>query len=106
MYTHPVGHIYGIVIFFMPSNFVDFTSLLVQSLLDLVVNSALEVVDAFHEKILQLEYDVLMKPDMKVVSRCPFLFVLTTPKLVYILSGVLHCSRLLGKRFKSKGERK
>jgi Mg2+ and Co2+ transporter CorA len=44
-------------------------SLLVQSLLDLIVDSALEVVDAFHEKILQLEYDVLMKPNMKVVSR-------------------------------------
>ncbi|KAG2153526.1 uncharacterized protein EDB93DRAFT_221576 [Suillus bovinus] len=79
----------GTVISVMPSDFIDFTgsimarlrqpdtglrasadpSLLVQSLLDLIVDSALEVVDAFHEKILQLEYDVLMKPDMKVVTR-------------------------------------
>ncbi|KIJ66521.1 hypothetical protein HYDPIDRAFT_86366 [Hydnomerulius pinastri MD-312] len=44
-------------------------SLLVQSLLDLVVDSALEVVDAFHEKILELEHDVLLKPNMKVVQR-------------------------------------
>jgi hypothetical protein len=44
-------------------------SMLVQSLLDLIVDSALEVVDAFHEKLLQLEYDVLLKPNMKVVSR-------------------------------------
>ncbi|KAG2035687.1 hypothetical protein BDR03DRAFT_922661 [Suillus americanus] len=95
----------GTVISVMPSNFIDFTgpimarlrqpdtglrasadpSLLVQSLLDLIVDSALEVVDAFHEKILQLEYDVLMKPDMKVVSR------------LHILSGdlMLH-KRTLG----------
>lgn len=95
----------GTVISVMPSNFIDFTgpimarlrqadtglrasadpSLLVQSLLDLVVDSALEVVDAFHEKILQLEYDVLMKPNMKVVSR------------LHILSGdlMLH-KRTLG----------
>ncbi|KAG0694044.1 hypothetical protein DFH29DRAFT_1006684 [Suillus ampliporus] len=79
----------GTVISIMPSDFVDFgrpimarlrqpdtglrasadPSLLVQSLLDLIVDSALEVVDAFHEKILQLEYDVLMKPNVKVVSR-------------------------------------
>ncbi|KAG2140989.1 hypothetical protein DEU56DRAFT_278126 [Suillus clintonianus] len=95
----------GTVISIMPSNFADFAgpimarlrqpdtvlrasadpSLLVQSLLDLVVDSALEVVDSFHEKILQLEYDVLMKPDMKVVSR------------LHILSGdlMLH-KRTLG----------
>ncbi|EGN93721.1 hypothetical protein SERLA73DRAFT_63839 [Serpula lacrymans var. lacrymans S7.3] len=42
-------------------------SLLVQSLLDLVVDSALEVVDTFHEKILSLEHDVLLRPNMKVV---------------------------------------
>ncbi|KAG1902533.1 uncharacterized protein F5891DRAFT_1022041 [Suillus fuscotomentosus] len=95
----------GTVISVMPSNFIDFTgsimarlrqpdtglrtsadpSLLVQSLLDLIVDSALEVVDAFHEEILQLEYDVLMKPDMKVVTR------------LHILSGdlMLH-KRTLG----------
>lgn len=44
-------------------------SLLVQSLLDLVVDSAFEVVDAFHEKVLQLEHDVLLKPSMKTVAR-------------------------------------
>ncbi|KAG1830906.1 hypothetical protein EV424DRAFT_1506156 [Suillus variegatus] len=95
----------GTVISVMPSNFIHFTgpimarlrqpdtglrasadpSLLVQSLLDLIVDSALEVVDAFHEKILQLEYDVLMKPNMKVVTR------------LHILSGdlILH-KRTLG----------
>lgn len=106
--THPISIFLlrdGTVISIMPSNFIDFTgpimarlrqpdtglrasadpSLLVQSLLDLVVDSALEVVDAFHEKILQLEYDVLMKPNMKVVSR------------LHILSGdlMLH-KRTLG----------
>jgi hypothetical protein len=44
-------------------------SLLVQSLLDLIVDSAVEVVDAFHEKLLQLEYDVLLKANIKVVER-------------------------------------
>ncbi|KAG6330165.1 hypothetical protein ID866_8925 [Astraeus odoratus] len=44
-------------------------SLLVQGLLDLVVDSAFEMVDAFHEKILQLEHDVLLRPSMKAVAR-------------------------------------
>ncbi|KAL4068945.1 hypothetical protein V8B97DRAFT_2024594 [Scleroderma yunnanense] len=56
-------------------------SLLVQSLLDLVVDSAFEVVDAFHEKILQLEHDVLLKPSMKTVAR------------LHILSGDLTLHR-------------
>jgi hypothetical protein len=34
-----------------------------------VVDSALEVVDAFHEKLLELERDILIKPNMKVVAR-------------------------------------
>ncbi|EIW87267.1 hypothetical protein CONPUDRAFT_116452 [Coniophora puteana RWD-64-598 SS2] len=79
----------GTVITILPSSTHDFTepiqarlrqqdsflrrsadpSLLVQSLLDIVVDSALEVVDAYHEKILELEHDVLLKPDMKVVQR-------------------------------------
>ncbi|KIO07082.1 hypothetical protein M404DRAFT_137500 [Pisolithus tinctorius Marx 270] len=56
-------------------------SLLVQSLLDLVVDSAFEVVDAFHEKVLQLEHDVLLKPNIKTVSR------------LHILSGDLTLHR-------------
>ncbi|KAI6031228.1 hypothetical protein PISMIDRAFT_88428 [Pisolithus microcarpus 441] len=44
-------------------------SLLVQSLLDLVVDSAFDVVDAFHEKVLELEHDVLLKPNIKAISR-------------------------------------
>ncbi|KIL00070.1 hypothetical protein PAXRUDRAFT_30110 [Paxillus rubicundulus Ve08.2h10] len=79
----------GTVISILPQNCVDFSapimarlrqpdtglrtsadaSLLVQSLLDLVVDSALEVVDAFHEKLLELERDILIKPEMKVVGR-------------------------------------
>ncbi|OJA15774.1 hypothetical protein AZE42_10296 [Rhizopogon vesiculosus] len=79
----------GTVISILPSNCADFIgpilarlrqpdtglrasadpSLLVQSLLDLIVDSALEVVDAFHEKLLQLEYDVLLKANLKVVAR-------------------------------------
>ncbi|KAG1841543.1 hypothetical protein DFJ58DRAFT_732393 [Suillus subalutaceus] len=50
------------------------------SLLDLIADSAPEV------------------PDMKVVSRCPFLFVLTAQKLlhIHILSGDLTHKRTLG----------
>ncbi|KAI6120937.1 hypothetical protein EDD16DRAFT_809478 [Pisolithus croceorrhizus] len=44
-------------------------SLLVQSLLDLVVDSAFDVVDAFHEKVLELEHDILLKPSIKAISR-------------------------------------
>ncbi|KAI6136115.1 hypothetical protein F5141DRAFT_996716 [Pisolithus sp. B1] len=44
-------------------------SLLVQSLLDLVVDSAFDVVDAFHEKVLELEHDILLKPNIKAISR-------------------------------------
>ncbi|KAI6031234.1 hypothetical protein BKA83DRAFT_4197471 [Pisolithus microcarpus] len=47
-------------------------SLLVQSLLDLVVDSAFDVVDAFHEKVLELEHDVLLKPNIKAISRHTF----------------------------------
>ncbi|KAG1807831.1 uncharacterized protein BJ212DRAFT_727786 [Suillus subaureus] len=112
----------------MPSDFVDFAgpivtrlrqldtglrasadpNLLVQSLLDHVTDSALEVVDAFHDKILQLKYDVLMEPGMKVVSSGPlgcsrrsFMGYSGTTR-----TDMLHCSRLLRKRSKSKGERK
>ncbi|KAL5533783.1 hypothetical protein ACEPAG_243 [Sanghuangporus baumii] len=44
-------------------------SLLVQSLLDLIVDQALEVVDEYQSKILKLERDILIKPKMKTV-RC------------------------------------
>jgi Mg2+ and Co2+ transporter CorA len=60
-------------------------SLLVQSLLDLVVDNALEVVDKYHEKILKLERDILLRPHIKTVRN------------LHILSGdlVLH-KRTLG----------
>lgn len=62
-------------------------SLLLQSLLDLgktaryfiaaiyvflsvVVDQALEVVDAYQSKILKLEHDILIKPKMKTVQSC------------------------------------
>ncbi|GJE89653.1 magnesium transporter-like protein [Phanerochaete sordida] len=44
-------------------------SLLVESLLDLVVDQALEIVEAYHEKILKLEKSILLKPNMKHVRR-------------------------------------
>ncbi|KAI0658336.1 hypothetical protein C8Q70DRAFT_189962 [Cubamyces menziesii] len=44
-------------------------SLLVQSLVDLVVDQALEVVDEYQGKILKIEQAVLLKPSMKTVRR-------------------------------------
>ncbi|KAL4250316.1 CorA metal ion transporter (MIT) family protein [Abortiporus biennis] len=44
-------------------------SLLVESLIDLVVDQALEVVEAYQGKILKLEQNVLLKPSMKSVRR-------------------------------------
>ncbi|EMD32609.1 hypothetical protein CERSUDRAFT_118647 [Gelatoporia subvermispora B] len=44
-------------------------SLLVESLLDLVVDQALEVVEEYQSKILKLEQAVLLKPDMTTVRR-------------------------------------
>ncbi|KAI0673968.1 hypothetical protein C8Q78DRAFT_663457 [Trametes maxima] len=44
-------------------------SLLVQSLLDLVVDQALEVVEEYQGKILKIEQAVLFKPSMKTVRR-------------------------------------
>ncbi|KAI0028013.1 hypothetical protein K488DRAFT_59781 [Vararia minispora EC-137] len=60
-------------------------SLLVQSLLDLIVDSVLEVVDEYHTKINQLERATLIKPQVKTV------------RALHILSGdlILH-KRTLG----------
>ncbi|KAH8094648.1 hypothetical protein BXZ70DRAFT_946975 [Cristinia sonorae] len=44
-------------------------SLLVQSLIDLIVDQALEVVEEYQSKILSLEHNVLVKPSMKSVRR-------------------------------------
>ncbi|KAI0779003.1 hypothetical protein BD413DRAFT_490249 [Trametes elegans] len=44
-------------------------SLLVQSLIDLVVDQALEVVDEYQSRILKIEQAVLLKPSMKTVRR-------------------------------------
>ncbi|KLO20174.1 hypothetical protein SCHPADRAFT_934777 [Schizopora paradoxa] len=52
-------------------------SLLVQSLLDLVVDKTLEVVDEYQHKILKLEQKVLIRPNMKTV------------RYLHILSGDL-----------------
>nr|GAT55268.1 magnesium -like protein [Mycena chlorophos] len=55
-------------------------SLLVQSLLDLVVDKALEVIDAYHVKIRKFEREILLKPRI------------TTVRNLHILSGdlILH----------------
>ncbi|KZT39500.1 hypothetical protein SISSUDRAFT_1020114 [Sistotremastrum suecicum HHB10207 ss-3] len=42
-------------------------SLLVYGLLDLIVDKALEVMDAYHQRIMKLEKDVLLRPSMAVV---------------------------------------
>ncbi|KAJ7599344.1 hypothetical protein C8J56DRAFT_916485 [Mycena floridula] len=55
-------------------------SLLVQSLLDLIVDKALEVIDAYQIKIMELERSILLKPTVKAVKK------------LHILSGdlILH----------------
>ncbi|KAF4573548.1 CorA metal ion transporter (MIT) family protein [Pleurotus pulmonarius] len=55
-------------------------SLLLQSMLDLIVDQALEVIDAYHYKIKKFERDILLKPKMKTVRN------------LHILSGdlILH----------------
>jgi len=55
-------------------------SLLVQSLLDLIVDKALEVIDAYHVKIKKFEREILLKPKV------------TTVRNLHILSGdlILH----------------
>jgi len=42
-------------------------SLLVQSLLDLIVDSALQIVDEYHSKILKLEQAIMLRPKMSTV---------------------------------------
>jgi len=44
-------------------------SLLIQSLLDLIVDQALEVIDEYQNSILKLEHDILIKPKMKSVRQ-------------------------------------
>jgi Mg2+ and Co2+ transporter CorA len=55
-------------------------ALLVQSLLDLVVDKALEVIDAYHVKIKKFEREILLKPKIATVRN------------LHILSGdlILH----------------
>ncbi|KAL0952003.1 hypothetical protein HGRIS_008654 [Hohenbuehelia grisea] len=55
-------------------------SMLVQSLLDLIVDQAMEVIDEYHDKIKKFERDILLKPKMKTV------------RYLHILSGdlILH----------------
>ncbi|KAJ7236277.1 hypothetical protein B0H12DRAFT_1140573 [Mycena haematopus] len=55
-------------------------ALLVQSLLDLLVDKALEVIDAYHVKIKKFEREILLKPQIKTVRN------------LHILSGdlILH----------------
>ncbi|CCL98060.1 uncharacterized protein FIBRA_00054 [Fibroporia radiculosa] len=60
-------------------------SLLVQSLLDLMVDSALEVVEEYQGKFLKIEQEVLLKPSMKTYAD-------ESSKIVHILQGdlILH----------------
>ncbi|KAF9444027.1 magnesium transporter [Macrolepiota fuliginosa MF-IS2] len=55
-------------------------SILVHALLDLIVDRALQVVDAYHDKINKFERDILLKPQVKTIRR------------LHILSGdlILH----------------
>lgn len=55
-------------------------SLLVQSLLDLIVDKALEVIDSYHVKIKKFEREILLKPEIHTVRN------------LHILSGdlILH----------------
>jgi len=51
-------------------------SLLLESLLDLVVDQAVEIVEEYRKMILKLERDILVKPKMNAVRRCTwFAFV-------------------------------
>jgi Mg2+ and Co2+ transporter CorA len=45
-------------------------SLLVQSLLDLIVDQALEVVDEYQGTILKLEQSILIRPKMRAIRAC------------------------------------
>lgn len=45
-------------------------SLLIQALLDLVVDRALDIVDRFHENILACERSILLSPKMAAVRQC------------------------------------
>jgi len=47
-------------------------SLLLESILDLVVDHAVEVVEEYQKKIFKLERDILLKPKMKSVRYCAF----------------------------------
>ncbi|KAF5346159.1 hypothetical protein D9758_009966 [Tetrapyrgos nigripes] len=50
-------------------------SMLVQSLLDLIVDKALEVIDEYHSMINKFEAEILLSPSMKTVRNCKsFLF--------------------------------
>lgn len=44
--------------------------MLVQAILDYVVDKAMDVVDKYHEKILALERQVLIRPKMTTVRQC------------------------------------
>lgn len=45
-------------------------SLLLEALLDLVVDRALDIVDRFHENILACERTILLSPKMNAVRQC------------------------------------
>ena len=45
-------------------------SLLLQAILDYVVDDTMEVVDKYHQQILQLERQILIRPKMTTVRQC------------------------------------
>lgn len=44
-------------------------SMLLEALLDLVVDRALDIVDRFHENILTVEKSILLRPKMRAVTQ-------------------------------------
>ncbi|CCO30636.1 Magnesium transport protein CorA [Rhizoctonia solani AG-1 IB] len=59
-------------------------SLLLEGLLDLVVDDAVEVVDKYHDVILKAERSILLKPNMKTVRGCEVVGFLSHQAKVYL----------------------
>ncbi|CAE7123085.1 unnamed protein product [Rhizoctonia solani] len=59
-------------------------SLLLEGLLDLAVDNAVEVVDKYHDVILKMERSILLKPNMKTVRGCEVAGYLSHQAKVYL----------------------
>ncbi|KDN48125.1 hypothetical protein RSAG8_03141, partial [Rhizoctonia solani AG-8 WAC10335] len=59
-------------------------SLLLEGLLDLVVDNAVEVVDKYHDVILRMERSILLKPNMNTVRGCEITGYLSHQAKVYL----------------------